>query len=256
MSAEPILLEVCVGSVRDAIAAFELGTNRIELNAALSLGGLTPTPTTVASVRSAIDCDLIVMNRPRSGNFRYDELELDVMVGDVEWMVQGGVQGVAFGCLTAQGTIDRAATVKLVGAIGDSVAVFHRAFDMVKDPLLAMEELIDCGVARILTSGGRSTAVEGAEALARLQDKAAGRIEILPAAGIRPDNVRTLVEQTGCDQVHASLSKVISDLQPIDNAAQDFDPIRFVDDLAIDESKWRQFDPAAMRAMLESIGRT
>lgn len=193
-----ILLEVAVASVEDALAAQAGGADRLELNAALALGGLTPTPGLLHAVRDAVALPLVVMLRPRPSGFCYSRYELAVMERDLEWI---GDLPVAVGVLTEGGEIDAQAMRRFVRP--DTVC--HRAFDLVPDPFAALERLIDLGIRRVMTSGQAATAAKGADRIARLVDAARGRIEILPAAGIRPENVRDLIARTGCDQVHASL---------------------------------------------------
>ncbi|MGB0768363.1 MAG: copper homeostasis protein CutC [Phycisphaeraceae bacterium] len=209
-------LEVCVASLRDAAIAAKAGAFRIELNSALALGGLTPSTGLVERVVEAVEptgCATIAMVRPRPGGFAYNADELSVMHRDVALLVERGVAGIALGVLDIDGRIDTEAMKRLIGSIqrGQREVVFHRAFDLTPDPLVAMEQLIDLGVTRILTSGGRPTADHGAPLIRSLVEHAAGRIEILPAGGIRPDNVSDLIATTGCDQVHASLRKIQRD---------------------------------------------
>lgn len=199
-----ILLEVAVASVEDALAAHAGGADRLELNAALPLGGLTPTPGLVRGVRNAVPLPLVVLLRPRPSGFCYSRHELAVMERDLEWV---GDLPVAVGVLTDQGEID----VPAMKRFARPGTVFHRAFDLVPDPFAALERLIDLGVRRVMTSGQAATALDGADRIARLIDAARGRIEVLPAAGIRPENVRELVRRTGCGQVHASLRGLRTD---------------------------------------------
>lgn len=201
------LLEVCVESTADAVAAARVGADRIELNAALALDGLTPSPGVLIETRLAVRVPLIAMARPRAGSFQYSATEFRALQRDVDFALEHGADGVAFGILTSANKVNtrRCRQVLRQLAGGSRVAVFHRAFDRVPDLLVALEQLIDLGVRRIMTSGGEPTARAGATQIRRLLDKAADRIEILPAGGVRPDNVRRLIDQTGCRQIHASL---------------------------------------------------
>jgi copper homeostasis protein len=205
--ARRILIEVCVESVGDAVAAVAAGAERIELNSALALDGLTATPGLLVEARRAVRAPLVAMARPRAGDFCYSDVDFRVLRRDVEYALEHGADGVAFGVLNEAGAIDvrRCRTVarRVLDAKRD--AVFHRAFDAVKDMPQGLEQLIDLGVRRVMTSGGRRTARAGAAVIARLREQAAGRIEILPAGGIRPDNLLRLLAATGCDQVHSSL---------------------------------------------------
>ena len=200
-----VLLEVCVESVADALAATEGGADRLELNAALCLGGLTPSLGALIEVRQATTLPIIAMVRPRAGDFRYDDGDFRILLRDVEIALANGADGIAFGLLMSHGQIDIERCRAVTKQVGPATAVFHRAFDFTIDPFVALEQLIDLGVRRLMTSGQKPTATDGAPLIAELIRRAAGRIEILPAGGIRPWNVRDLIATTGCTQVHASL---------------------------------------------------
>src|SRR5690348_14712712 len=165
-----VLLEVCVESVADAVAAAEGGAGRVELNAALGLGGLTPSLGALREVRGATRVPVIAMCRPRAGGFCYDEGEFAVMVRDTQIALENGADGIAFGVLTEEGQIDVARCREVVKQIGPATAVFHRAFDFVREPMAALEQLIDLGVRRVMTSGQKPTAMEGAQLIADLID--------------------------------------------------------------------------------------
>ena len=199
-----VLLEICVASVDDALTAVEGGADRLELNAALALGGLTPSAGLMVEVRIRVRVPVIAMVRPRAGGFCYSDSDVAVMQRDVEGHLAAGAAGTAFGILKANGEIDRPRCRQLREVCGDKEAVFHRAFDLTPDPFAALAELIDLGFTRVLTSGQASTAFEGRDLIAELIHRATGRIELLPAAGIHRRNVAALVIRTGCNQVHAS----------------------------------------------------
>ena len=239
-----VLLEICVDSLADARIAAEHGADRLELNVALESGGLTPTPGLVASVRQALigkgrEIPLISMLRPRAGDFVYRSDEHEVMQADLERLLEMGVDGVALGVLTAQGAINVARCRDLLRRMPGAEAVFHRAFDFVVDPARALEQLIDLGFRRVLTSGQAASAIEGAALIARLIEQSRGRIEILPGAGVRAGNVAQLVERTGCDQVHGSL-------KPRQKQAE-IEGSKAVDPLSGEAPS--QLDPQAVREM-------
>jgi copper homeostasis protein len=187
-----ILLEVAVASPADAEAAAAAGADRLELSAALELGGLTPTPGALAGARRD-GLPVVTLVSPRPGGFCYAAPEVAVMLRDLEW-IDGEV---AVGFLTAAGEID----VPRLRRFPAARVVFHRAFDLVPDPLVALERLIDLGVPRVMADARNH------DRLARLVDAARGRIAVLPAGGVRPANVRRLVERTGCTQVHGSFKR-------------------------------------------------
>lgn len=202
-----VLLEVCVASVDDAVAATAGGADRIELNSALELDGLTPSHGLLLETRRRVRIPVIAMARPRAGDFCYSDSEFEVLRRDVDHALEGGADGIAFGILTGDSRIDVKrcrSVIRQIGRGGGDV-VFHRAFDRTAEPLEAIEQLVELGVRRVMTSGAARTAVAGAALVRDLVERAAGRIEILPAGGIRPANALRVVKQTGCDQLHTSL---------------------------------------------------
>jgi copper homeostasis protein len=206
-----VLLEVPVASVEDALAAYEGGAARLELNAALSLGGLTPSLGTLIEVKAAVALPVFVMIRPRPGGFAYSDAELRVMQRDVDLALAHGADGIVFGILTADGRVDWERCRRLLRQVGDRAAVFHRAFDVTPDPVEALERLIDLGFRRVMTSGQEETAYNGAPLIAELIRRSTGKIEVLPAGGINRFTVLDVVARTGCDQVHASLRTIRED---------------------------------------------
>jgi copper homeostasis protein len=209
--ARRVLLEVCVASVDDALAAVAGGADRLEVNSALALGGLTPSAGMFAEIRRAVTVPLIAMVRPRQGGFCYSSTEFDAMLRDAESLLEAGANGLAFGVLTAAGRIDVARTRRLRDLCGSHAAVFHRAFDVTPEPLAALDVLVDLGFQRVMTSGQEETAYYGIPLIADLIQRAAGRIEVLPAGGINRFTVRDVVTRTRCDQVHASLRTATRD---------------------------------------------
>jgi len=199
-----MLFEVCLQSVDDAIAAQAGGARRVELCSALVEGGITPSPGTIRACRQAVDIDVMVMIRPRGGDFDYSDQEFAVMLEDVKFCRDTGVAGVVFGLLDRKGEVARTRVQSLVKAAGELSVTFHRAFDVCVDPFAAMETLIELGVDRILTSGQAGTVPEGKETIRQLVEKADGRIGILPGCGITPENVAEMVAYTGVSQFHAT----------------------------------------------------
>ncbi len=200
-----VLLEVPVASLNDALVAQDGGADRLELNAALFLGGLTPSLGTLIEVKAAVRLPIIVMVRPRPGGFAYDEADFKVMQRDVDVVLEHGADGIAFGILTSDGRVDGERCCRLLRRIGNKTAVFHRAFDVTPDPFEALEQLIDLGFRRVMTSGQEQTAYNGIKRIAELMNRGQGRIEILPAGGINRFTLADVLARTGCNQVHASL---------------------------------------------------
>jgi copper homeostasis protein len=153
-----VLLEVAVASVEDALAARSGGADRIEANAALALGGLTPSLGTLVEVKAAVELPAMVMVRPRPGGFAYSQAEFKVMQRDVDLALQYKADGIVFGILNDEGRVDTDRCRHLVRQVSDRVAVFHRAFDVTPDPFEALEQLFDLGFRRVMTSGQEATA--------------------------------------------------------------------------------------------------
>jgi copper homeostasis protein len=206
-----VKVEICCASVEDALAAEEGGADRVELCAALCVGGLTPSAGAILEAKARVRIPVMVMIRPRAAGFRYRDREIAVMERDIAQAVTAGADGVVMGALTEDGTIDVATCRRLRARAGDVQAVFHRAFDLVPDPFSALEQLVALGFTRVLTSGQRPSAAEGAPLLKRLGEAAKDRIEVLAGGGIRPHNVGALVAETGCRQVHLSAFSTLGD---------------------------------------------
>lgn len=203
-----LLLEIAVSTPDEAILAVEAGADRLELSSGLELGGLTPSLGSFRTVREGVSAPVYVLLRPSPGGFQYTEREFASMLTDAAHFLSEGATGIVFGILNADGSIHREWCRELV-ELAKGRAVFHRAFDFLPDSLQALDELIDLGFERVLTSGGVNTSQADATTLAVLVKHAAKRIEILPAGGIRPNNVAELVRASGCDQVHSSAREVI-----------------------------------------------
>ena len=214
------IVEVCCGSYYDAKQAALGGAERIELNSALMLGGLTPTASTVRLVkRDFPKLQIMAMVRPRGAGFCYLEEEFLVMEEECRELLEVGADGIVFGFLKEDGTVDEARTRKFVEMIhgAGKEAVFHRAFDCVADPVSAMEYLIALGIDRVLTSGLKQKAVEGAALLRALQKQFGERIQILAGSGINAENAVSLMEETGLTQVHSSCKCWLPDPTTVHN---------------------------------------
>ena len=197
-----ILLEIAASTAHDSIAAESGGADRIELCAAIATGGLTPSLGTLIEAKMRVRIPVMVMVRPRAGGFCYTDEDFATMQRDAELLLKHGADGIVFGILRSDGGLNRKGCEELLSIADGKPTVFHRAFDVMPDPFTALDELIDLGFTRLLTSGQQKTAVEGRELIRRLIEQAGARIEVLAGGGVRAYNVRQLVEATRCTQVH------------------------------------------------------
>ncbi len=214
-----MILEVCCGSFEDALKAHRAHAQRIELNCALELGGITPSVASLKLVKAHTDLEVICMVRPRGCGFCYTEDEYSQMQYEAKELLEAGADGLAFGFLTKDGSIDVERTSEFAALCHNhnASAVNHRAFDCLgcntdKELEAAVSTLVDCGVDRILTSGMYPSAYEGMDNLKKLVEIANDSIEILPGVGINSRNVTEIVKKTGTNQVHASCKKYAVDM--------------------------------------------
>jgi len=202
------LIEVCVEGIDGLAAAQAAGADRVELCASLLEGGLTPS---LGVVRAALEIATIpfhVIIRPRGGDFLYSELEYKTMLEDVTACRELGVAGVVIGCLTADGRIDEARVAELTQAARPLAVTCHRAFDMTRDPVEAIEALVRCGIDRVLTSGQRNSATEGVDTLRRVHDAARGRI--MACGELDAGNIADVVRRSEADEFHFAAPTTIS----------------------------------------------
>lgn len=208
------ILEVCCGSYEDAVNATMAKADRIELNSALYMGGLTPSMATFLKCKEKLTIPIICMVRNRGAGFNYSSLEKEIMFLDAKIFLDNKADGIAFGFLNDDLTIDIENTKKMVTLIHsyNKEAVFHRAFDVCTDLFTSMETLISLKVDRVLTSGGYVSVLEGRETLKRLQERYKSKIQILMGGGINEGNLKKLLEETQIYQVHSSCKKWNKDL--------------------------------------------
>lgn len=215
-----MLLEVCVDSFKSLQEAKRAGANRIELCSALNIGGLTPSYGLLNQVKSLInECyevdnssdklEVFVMIRPRSGDFLYNEDEFETMLQDIDMVKELGFDGIVTGALLQDGQIDLDRMKSFVERAKPLRTVLHRAFDHACEPDEKIPALIEIGICRILTSGQRENALEGAQYLKVLQDKYGKWITIMPGCGINQDNIQEIMNITGCKEYHMSGKKNI-----------------------------------------------
>lgn len=248
-----MIFEVCCGCTEDAINAYKGGADRIELNSSLFLGGLTPSVGTLRLVKKETDFPVMCMVRPREGGFCYSDTEYETMKEDAKLLLENGADGLVFGFLHGDGTIDVERTKEFIALCGDKEKVFHRAIDVTPDLIEATKLLSSLGITRVLTSGGKPTVMEGAEVIKEML-AVAGDMQILPGGSIRQNNVEEIVEKTGVNQVHASMRKLHYDTSTRLRPEIFFGGM--IDGKFIPEDEVKITDPvqvAAMKVTLDSI---
>ena len=199
------LIEICLEDVQSVIAARKGGADRVELCSDLFEGGLTPTIGTVRTALKAASIPINCMIRPRGGDFCYSDIEFEVMKQDVMAFKEAGVNGIVFGILTPEGDVDMKRSREIINLARPLAVTFHRAFDMTRDPYKALEDLIELGVDRVLTSGQEATVPEGAGLLAELVKLAGDRIIVMPGCGITERNFDRIRRQIGAKEYHVHL---------------------------------------------------
>lgn len=198
-------IEIATADYSTTKAAVEGGADRIELCAALSDGGTTPSAGTIKKCREAFSVPLFPIIRPRSGDFLFTEDEYEIMLHEIRMCKQLRCDGVVVGLLERDGSVPTAKLAKLVALAYPMEVTFHRAFDRCLNPLGALEEIIEAGCQRLLTSGQQPTAPQGQELIAQLITAAADRIVVMPGSGVRKENIRELAQKTGAVEFHSSL---------------------------------------------------
>jgi copper homeostasis protein len=244
-----MLVEICCGSAEDVIESQKAQADRVELNSSLFEGGLTPSIGELLVAKETTNLPILSMVRPRAGGFCYTQTEFQTALKDAESLLANGSDGIVFGFLNADGTIDAERCRKMMDTIGSKESVFHRAIDVVPDWKKAIDTLIGLGVTRILTSGQRPSALDGAGTIAEMIRYANGRIQILPGGGVRQYNVKELLEKTGCRQVHISPHKNYFDTSVSGNPA-----IHFGGALYPPEDRFSVVDASAVRGFMDEMG--
>ena len=207
------IVEICCGSYYDAKNAYLGKAKRIELNSALYLGGLTPSVATLRQVKKDFDLEVICMVRPRGAGFCYNDEDFLIMKEEAKDLLENGADGIAFGILDQDGNIDLKRNQEMIEIIKSyhKTAVFHRAFDCVKDYDQAIRQLIDLGVNRVLTSGLEAKAMDGKDVIKYLQSHYGDQIQILAGSGMNASNAKEMMDHTGIYQVHSSCKDWLND---------------------------------------------
>ncbi len=204
------LLEICIDSVASAISAEQGGAARVELCQNLFEGGTTPSIGTVYQTLQRVGIKVNAIIRPRGGDFLYSSDEFEIMKRDIVTLKEAGINGVVIGMLNADGSIDTERTQQLIELARPLEVTFHRAFDVSLDPFRSLENLIDLGVDRLLTSGQEPSVLEGVELIAELVRRAGDDIIIMPGAGITAKNLTRIIQETGAKEYHVTGSSPIA----------------------------------------------
>ena len=200
-------LEVPVYNIESALAAYTGGADRLELCASPAEGGITPSYAMIEYVKKNVPIPVNVMIRPRGGDFLYSDDEFEIMKKDIEICKSLGVNGVVFGILLPNGNIDRNRCKELVALSQPLTTTFHRAIDRCAAPLKALEDIIDCGFERILTSGQHNKAIDGIDLIRQFNAISNQRIIIMPGSGVNEDNIAEIALKTTCRELHSSASE-------------------------------------------------
>ena len=208
-----VLLEVCCGSAEDVLEAYRAGADRVELNSDLFHGGLTPSLGELIVAKRETGMKIMTMVRPREGGFCYTDTEFATAIEDAKLLLQHGADGLVFGFLREDGTLDleRTRTIAQMAQAAGKETVFHRAIDVVPDWRETLDALIDIGITRVLTSGQEPDVSLGTDTVRQMIQYAAGRIQILPGAGITARNMDRVIAETGCDQIHLAAHRSLID---------------------------------------------
>ena len=203
-------LEVCVDRIEDAVVAERAGATRIEFNQALSLSGLTPSPSSCRWLKSQLSIPLVAMVRPHDDGFVYSSQTQGIMLEECDELLAQRVDGIVVGALNENRELDLAFLKRVRNRVGSLELIMHRAFDEVDCQRTALEQLIDLGFDRVLTSGGAPSVPEGIERLKELVLQAGKRIEILPGGGVTSHNAGVVLQMTGAMQLHGSFKRLDS----------------------------------------------
>ncbi|MEI6408244.1 MAG: copper homeostasis protein CutC [Bacteroidota bacterium] len=209
-----MLIEICASNIQSALIAEQAGGQRIELCSGLDGGGVTPSYGLIRAACKQLTIPVNVLIRPREGNFVYDATELDMMCEDIRFCKSAGANGVVIGALDANGNLALDQMQQMIEAAEGMDVCCHRAFDYTSDPFEALEQLIALRVNRILSSGQATDAYQGRELLREIVQKAAGRISIMPGAGISFKNIKEIAEVTQAQEFHFTGRKKVVQPNP------------------------------------------
>ncbi len=203
-----MIYEICCGHLSAALTAKQFGAKRIELCAALPIGGITPDPSTIKKLTSAGGLEIMSLIRPREGNFNYSKEEKIQYFLQIEQSIKAGTNGLVIGALDSDKNIDFVFIKEIVRSFPNQEITFHRAFDFVKNPSESIRQLIDIGIKRVLTSGQKATAFEGYKNIKHWYEEFGKQISIMPGAGINLSNIH-LFKEIGIQEIHLSAKKKV-----------------------------------------------
>ncbi|RAV28563.1 copper homeostasis protein CutC [Sinomicrobium soli] len=240
-----MLVEICANSLRSARNAEQAGADRIELCSELGVGGVTPSHGLIGKALETLRIPVFVLIRPRSGDFCYDDDEFAIMKEDIAYCKEIGCAGIVSGVLTPANILDAARTRALVELSHPMEFTFHRAFDLVKDPLETLKLLEEAGADRVLTSGQQPDAEAGLPLLTRLRSLCGNRPRLMPGGGIGVHNIRRFAE-AGFPEVHFSATTLYP--SPAGKPGLEMNSPRFLDEAVIPAS-----DPGKIAEVLRAL---
>lgn len=244
MSEKKLTIEICCGSAEDAIEAEKGGADRVELNSCLFHGGLTPTLGTLQAVKRHTHIPVMAMVRPRQGGFCYTDIEFETAQADAALLLENGADGLVFGFLQEDGTLDQERCKAVLAICKGKPAVFHRAIDVVPDWKRTLSSLIELGFTRVLTSGQAPNVLYGIETLRAMMEFADGAIEILPGGGVNQWTLKRLLAETGTAQVHFGHF-----VDRFDHSTEHNPSIQFGKSLSPEENRYSVTDAAYIQQM-------
>ncbi|WP_293309797.1 copper homeostasis protein CutC [Pedobacter sp. UBA5917] len=239
-------LEVCANSYASALAAQKGGAKRAEFCDNLAEGGTTPSYAQIALAKKNLSIEIWPIIRPRGGDFLYSDIEYELIKEDIKICKSLNCEGIVIGILKEDGSIDKQRCAELIELAKPMDVAFHRAFDMSNDMDQALEDLIGLGIKRVLTSGGASSAILGAEKLSQLIKKANGCITIMPGAGINENNIQQLIAQTGATEFHASAKEFVESKMKFRNTESKMGSIE-------DEYRYELTSETKVKALVDCI---
>ena len=242
------ILEICCYSLDSAIKAEEAGADRVEFCDNYSEGGTTPSYAAIKKTITNLSIPVNVIIRPRGGDFLYSENEYEIIKEDIEQIKNLNANGIVIGFLNQNGDIDLKRTEEIVKLAYPMEVTFHRAFDMCKDPMIALEQLMEIGIKRILTSGGFNTALEGINILRELVEKGNDKIIIMPGSGVNEKNLTELILQTKAAEFHSSAKMFINTKMKYFNKKISMGGVK-----EVDEYKSISVDPEKIRSMIRIL---